>query len=71
MKVKSPSHVRLFATPWTACSLPGSSVHGIFQARGPEWVATDGRIGFSKLGRGEKALPCECVSVCECVHVYA
>ena len=22
------------------CSLPGSSVHGIFQARGLEWVAT-------------------------------
>ena len=27
------------------CSLPGSSVHGIFQARVPEWVA----IAFSKL----------------------
>ena len=25
------------------CSLPGSAVHGIFQARGPEWVA----IAFS------------------------
>ena len=25
------------------CSLPGSSVHGIFQARVPEWVA----IAFS------------------------
>ena len=23
----------------TDCSLPGSSVHGIFQARIPEWVA--------------------------------
>ena len=28
-----------FATPWTACSLPGSSVHGIFQARTLEWIA--------------------------------
>ena len=30
------SHVLLFAT---LCSLPGSSVHGIFQARILEWVA--------------------------------
>ena len=43
MKVKSLSHVRLFTTPWTACSLPGSSVHGIFQARVLEW----GAIAFS------------------------
>ena len=42
-KVKSLSHVHLFATPWT-CSPPGSSVHGIFQARILEWVA----ISFSK-----------------------
>ena len=26
------SHVQLFATAWTVCSLPGSSVHGILQA---------------------------------------
>ena len=32
------SPVWLFVTPWT-CSLPGSSVHGIFQARILEWVA--------------------------------
>ena len=25
-------------TPWTVCSLPGSTVHGILQARIPEWV---------------------------------
>ena len=31
-------HVQLFATLWT-CSLPGSSVHGIFQARVLEWIA--------------------------------
>ena len=30
----------LFATPWTDCSLPGSFVHGILQARIMEWVAT-------------------------------
>ena len=39
VKVKSLSSVRLFATP-----LPGSSVHGIFQARVLEWVA----ISFSR-----------------------
>ena len=31
-KVKVPSHVQLFATPWTS-SLPGFSLHGILQAR--------------------------------------
>ena len=45
-KVKSLSRVRLFVTPWTACSLPGSSVHGIFQARILEWVAMP-RCGMS------------------------
>ena len=29
----------LFAIPWTVASLPGSSVHGIAQARILEWVA--------------------------------
>ena len=43
--VQSLSHVQFFATP-TDCSLPGSPVHGIFQARIPEWVA----ISFSKIG---------------------
>ena len=33
-----------FATPWMDCSLPGSSVQGIFQARILEWVA----ISFSR-----------------------
>ena len=37
VKVKSPSCVRLLVTPWT-CSLPGSSIHGIFKARVLEWV---------------------------------
>ena len=43
MKVKSLSRVRLLATAWTT-GLPGSSVHGIFQARVLEWVA----IAFSE-----------------------
>ena len=32
--------VPLLVTPWTVCSLPGSSVHGIFQARILERVVT-------------------------------
>ena len=32
------SHVQLCATPWTDCSSPGSSTHGILQARILEWV---------------------------------
>ena len=42
MKVKSLSRVRL-CDPMD-CSLPGSSVHGIFQAIVLEWVA----ISFSR-----------------------
>ena len=37
------SHVRLFVTPWTV-AFPGSSVHGISQARILEWVV----IPFSR-----------------------
>ena len=33
------SHVWLFVNPWTVCSLPGSSVHGISHVRILEWVA--------------------------------
>ena len=46
MKVKSESEVaQLCSTPSNPmyCSLPGSSIHGIFQARVLEWVA----IAFS------------------------
>ena len=41
--MKLLSCVRLFVTPWTV-ALPGSSIHGIFQARVLEWVA----ISFSR-----------------------
>ena len=47
MKVKSESEVvqsRLTPSDSMDCSLPGSSLHGIFQARVLEWVA----IAFSK-----------------------
>ena len=42
MKAKPLSRVQLAATPGTAA--PGSSVHGIFQARVLEW----GAIAFSR-----------------------
>ena len=35
----------LFATLWTVCSLPDSSVHGVLQARILQWVA----IPFSRV----------------------
>ena len=43
-KVKSLSRVQLFVAPWTLCSPPDSSIHGIFQARVLKWVA----ISFSR-----------------------
>ena len=49
MKVKSESEVAqscLTLSDPMACSLPGSSVHGIFQARVLEW----GAIAFSDTG---------------------
>ena len=42
------SCVQFFATPWT--SLPGTSVHGIFQARVLEWVAIPSSRGLLNLG---------------------
>ena len=39
------SSVRLFCDPMD-CSSPGSSIHGILQARIPEWVATFSSRGF-------------------------
>ena len=47
MKVKSKSEVAqscLTLSDPMDCSLPGSSIHGIFQARALEWVA----IAFSQ-----------------------
>ena len=42
--MKLHSCVQLFVTPLTCLDLPGSSVHGIFQARVLEWVS----ISFSR-----------------------
>ena len=53
MKVKSESEVTqshpTLSDP-VDCSLPGSSIHGVFQARVLEWVA----IAFSVSKNGEK-----------------
>ena len=48
MKVKSESEVAQSCPTLSdpICSLPGFSIHGIFQARVLEWVA----IAFSKVG---------------------
>ena len=43
-KVNVSSRIQLFLTLWTVCSLPGSPVHRILQARRLEWVA----ISFSR-----------------------
>ena len=54
MKVKSESEVTqscLTLHDPTDCSLPVSSVHGVFQARELEWVA----IAFSMIERLKKA----------------
>ena len=58
MKVKSENevpHLCLTHSDPMDCSLPGSSVHGIFQARVLEWLA----IAFSekRLNTKEMVLP--------------
>ena len=63
MKVKSESEVPQWCptlSDSTDCSLPGSSVHGIFQARVLEWVA----IAFSKACMHAKLLQ-SCPTLCE------
>ena len=47
--MKSLTHVRL-SNPMD-CSLPGSSIHGIFQARVLEWGATHMQLGVPEKGR--------------------
>ena len=46
--MKLLSRVQRFATPWTVCSLPVFSIHGILQARIREWVAISFSRGFSR-----------------------
>ena len=52
MKVKSESEVAqscLTLSDPMDCSLPGSSIHGIFQARVPEWGAIAVSPGNSRM----------------------
>ena len=49
MKVKSESEVAQSLSDPMDCSLPGSSIHGIFQARVLEW----GAIAFSDRNASE------------------
>ena len=59
MKVKSESEVaQSFPTPSDPmdCSLPGSSIHGIFQARVLEW----GAIAFSTAAKSLQSCPTLC-----------
>ena len=57
VKVKSLSHVKLFATPWTVAR-PGSSVHGIFQARLLEWLAISSSRGIFPTQGSNLGFPC-------------
>ena len=47
------------------CSLPGFSVHGIFQARVLEWVA----IVFSERLEPKKTFKCFHTTTCICIKV--
>ena len=63
MKVKSESEVAQSCPTFSDlmdCSLPGSSVHGIFQARVLEWVA----IAFSEYTSSQP------LSVLYMIHIY-
>ena len=65
MKVKSESEVPqscLTLSNPMDCSLPGSSVHGIFQARVPEWgaIAFSGNSGmhhYKSPSKGQEPIP--------------
>ena len=54
-EVKSLSCVQLFAGPMD-CSLSGSSIHGIFQARVLEWIAISFSRGSSGIEPGSPTL---------------
>ena len=59
MKVKSESEVTqscLTLSDPVDCSLPGSSIHGIFQARVLEWGAIAFSIALSKADKGSPLL---------------
>ena len=59
--MRALSHVWLFRNSMD-CSPPGSSVHGIFQARVLEWVAIPSSRGFSRLRDGTRASYVSCIA---------
>ena len=66
VKVKSLSHVRLFATPWTVAYQATPSVHGIFQARVLEWVAISfsrGDLPYSGIEPGSPTLQADAFTI--------
>ena len=56
----SVAQSRLTVTPWTVCSPPGSSVHGIFQARILEQVAISSSRGSSRPSDQTQESTCQC-----------
>ena len=65
MKVKSESEVAqscLTLSDPMACSLPGSSIHGIFQARGLEWVPLPSLLESNRPRKRSESLSCSVVS---------
>ena len=60
------SCVQLFVTTGTI-SPPGSSVHGIFQARIPEWVVL--QLGFTQAGVMEDKRGQEVKGICKEVRL--
>ena len=69
MKVKSESEVAQLCPTLSDprdCSLPGSSIHGIFQARVLEW----GAIAFSGHGSSTHQVPDAALSVSHMSSLY-
>ena len=68
MKVKSESEVAqscLTLSNPVDCSLPGSSVHGIFQARVLEWGAISDTVSLKNLFSENYQRMCVCVLVAQ------
>ena len=62
------NRVQLFVTLWTVCSLSGSSVHGILQARILEWIAMASFRGSNpNLGIKSRLGDRTCVSYVSCI----
>ena len=71
MKVKSESAVaQSCPTPSDPmdCSPPGSSIHGIFQARTLEWVAIAFSTGYYAAAAAAKSLQ-SCLTLCDPLEV--